>query len=36
MKIGHYQCECEAGNYEANLAKVIAGLEHADAERVRR
>src|ERR1051326_8490739 len=34
MRIGHYQLECRAGDFAANLEKVIAGLERADAERV--
>ena len=32
MKIGHYQCECTPGDVEANVAKVLKGLEHAEAE----
>ena len=30
MRIGHYQLECLPGDYEANLRKVIAGLEEGD------
>ena len=32
MKIGHYQCECVPGDSEANIGKVIEGLEFADGE----
>jgi predicted amidohydrolase len=35
IRIGHCQLECQAGGFEVNLAKVIAGLERADTERVR-
>ena len=35
MKVGHFQCECQPGGYDANIAKVIKGLEFADAEKVR-
>ena len=35
MKIGHFQCECKAGNYDINFAKVIEGLERADSEGVK-
>ena len=31
MKVGHFQCECTAGDYEANIAKVVKGLKFADA-----
>jgi predicted amidohydrolase len=34
MRIGHCQLECIPGDFDANLAKVVAGLERADAERV--
>jgi predicted amidohydrolase len=34
MRIGHCQFECTAGDFEANFAKVVSGLERADAERV--
>lgn len=29
MRIGHYQCVCRAGDFEANLATVVKGLEMA-------
>lgn len=29
VRIGHYQCECAQGDFEANLKKVIHGLELA-------
>ena len=32
MKIGHWQLACKAGDYEANIRKVLAGLESADRE----
>jgi predicted amidohydrolase len=34
MKIGHYQCECSPVDFGVNLAKVIKGLEIAEAEHV--
>lgn len=34
VRIGHYQAICEAGNFEANLAKVVEGLERAKKDRV--
>ena len=34
MKIGHYQCECRPGDYEANIATVERGMEFAREERV--
>ena len=34
MRIGHCQLESILGDFEANLAKVIKGLERADRERV--
>jgi len=30
MRIGHYQALCDPGNFEANLAKVVYGLEQAE------
>ena len=32
MKIAHCQIECTPGDIEANIAKVVAGLERAEAE----
>jgi predicted amidohydrolase len=32
MKIGHYQLECVAGDFDANVAKVLFGLERAEQE----
>ena len=29
VRIGHYQCVCQQGDFEANLKKVVAGLEMA-------
>lgn len=29
VRIGHYQCECKQGDFEANLDKVVHGLELA-------
>jgi len=29
VKIGHYQCECRQGNFDANLATVRKGLAQA-------
>ena len=29
MRIGHYQCVCRAGDFEANLSTVCKGLEMA-------
>jgi predicted amidohydrolase len=34
MRIGHCQLESKTGDFDANLAKVVAGLERADRERV--
>lgn len=34
MRVGHFQCECRAGDYEANLAKVLRGMEYAEENRV--
>jgi predicted amidohydrolase len=34
MRIGHCQLESKCGDFEANLAKVVKGLEWADRERV--
>jgi predicted amidohydrolase len=34
MKIGHYQVACKAGDFDANMAKVVKGLELAEAQRV--
>ena len=34
MKIGHCQYESKCGEFEANLARVVAGLERAERERV--
>lgn len=34
MRIGHCQLDSQLGDFEGNLAKVIRGLERADADRV--
>lgn len=34
LKVSHYQAECTPGDFEANLAKVIAGMEHGADEHV--
>ena len=34
MRIGHCQLESVSGDFDGNLAKVVAGLERADRERV--
>src|SRR3954454_4839599 len=34
MRIGHCQLESRYGDFGANLAKVVAGMERADRERV--
>jgi predicted amidohydrolase len=34
MRIGHCQVESKTGDFEANLAKVVKGLERADRDRV--
>lgn len=34
LKIGHCQLACTAGDYTANVAKVLAGLEEAASERI--
>src|SRR5579864_3184628 len=34
MRIGHCQFESKYDDFDANLAKVVAGLERADRERV--
>jgi predicted amidohydrolase len=34
LKVGHYQCECRPGDYPANIAKVLRGLEFAQRERL--
>jgi predicted amidohydrolase len=34
MRIGHCQLEATTGDFEANLAKVVKGLERADKDRV--
>ncbi len=34
MRIGHWQLESKTGEFDANLAKVVTGLERADKDRV--
>ena len=34
VRIGHYQCVCQQGDFEANLKKVVAGLELASAAKL--
>ena len=34
MRIGHCQLESKTGDFEANLGKVVKGLERADRDRV--
>ena len=34
MRIGHWQLESKTGDFDANLAKVVTGLERADKDRV--
>lgn len=34
MRIGHSQVDSQLGNFEGNLARVVAGLERAERERV--
>src|SRR5262249_20389031 len=34
MRVGHWQLESKCGDFEANLAKVVVGLERADRDRV--
>ena len=34
MRIGHWQLEAKTGDFDANLAKVVTGLERADKDRV--
>jgi hypothetical protein len=34
MRIGHCQMDCRCGEFEANLAKFVRGLERADCDRV--
>ena len=34
LRVGLYQCECEAGNLKANTAKVFKGLEWAEREKI--
>ena len=34
MRIGHWQLEAKTGDFDANLAKVVTGLERADRDRV--
>jgi predicted amidohydrolase len=34
MRIGHCQLDSKTGDFDANLAKVVAGLERADKDRV--
>jgi predicted amidohydrolase len=34
MRIGHWQLESKLGDFKANLAKVVKGLEQADRDRV--
>lgn len=34
MRIGHWQLEAKTGAFDANLAKVVTGLERADKDRV--
>ncbi len=34
IKVGHFQCACQAGDYEANLRTVLRGLEMATAEKI--
>lgn len=34
MRIGHWQLEAKTGDFDANLAKVVNGLERADKDRV--
>src|SRR5262245_3333637 len=34
MRIGHWQLEVKTGDFDANLAKLVTGLERADKDRV--
>jgi hypothetical protein len=34
MRIGHCQLESKTGDFEANLGKVVKGLERMDRDRV--
>ena len=34
MRIGHCQLDSQLGDFEGNLAKVVAGLERAERDRV--
>ena len=34
MRVGHYQAICKPGNFEANLSKVVEGLQRARRDRV--
>ncbi len=34
LRVGHWQLACAAGDYQANIAKVLRGLDRADAERM--
>ncbi|MBM3982424.1 MAG: carbon-nitrogen hydrolase family protein [Planctomycetes bacterium] len=34
MRIGHWQLESKTGDFDANLAKVVTGLQRADKDRV--
>ena len=34
VRIGHYQCACQQGNFEANVQTLLRGLERARAEQV--
>ncbi len=34
IRIGHWQLESKTGDFDANLAKVVTGLQRADKDRV--
>ena len=34
VRIGHYQCVCHQGDFEANLATIIRGLQFASESRL--
>jgi predicted amidohydrolase len=36
LRVGHHQCQCTPGDYDANIAKVVGGLEWAARERIDR
>lgn len=34
LRVGHYQCECTPGHFDANMAEVLKGMQYAEEERL--